>query len=243
MPPRLSKLNLWKRHEERVCEVLAYALVLLQKRTNLIQDEDELNRELHFCLREANAYFSKQDRGVDTPFVYEARNQPSYHHNTKHSREDKRPDFQSGYVDHSERDPYKQDKFFCIECKRLGEPSSSNWILNENYIKNGIARFFDEGHGYGIEVESGAMVGYVESSDFDIIFQEVNNNLIKLLPELTEINFESSAWSSSECNVLVHTFDRTFPISPFLLNHFWIDLRGKLQSKTNVSGIPLEQNT
>lgn len=230
MRPRLSQLDLWKRHEERVCEVLAYALTLLQNKLDLIQDEDKLNRELHFCLREANDYYYKQGRGVDTPFIYEAQNQPSRHHRRKKAtREDKRPDFQTGFVDHSEYDPQKKDKFFCIECKRLGKASSRKWILNENYVNNGIARFIEEQHGYAFEVESGAMVGYVESSDFDNILLEVNAALIAFEPTLLEIQSSNSIWSSVECNLLEHTFKRSFPSFSFVLKHFWIDLRGKLK--------------
>src|SRR5690606_8733208 len=117
MQPRLSKLNLWKRHEERVCEVLAHALVLLQNKSGLIQDEDELNRELFFCLREANAYFYAQGRGVENTLDYDSKNQPSSLHSRKAPREDKRPDFQWGFRDPSEQDPQKQEKPFCIECK------------------------------------------------------------------------------------------------------------------------------
>lgn len=146
MPPCLTKLGLWKRHEERVCEVLAHALILLQKKTDLIQDEDKLNRQLHFCLQEANKYLYAQGRGLDNPFYSEARNQPSSYHDEKHEREDKRPDLQNSFVDHSEPNPFKQNKSFCIECKRLGDPTSPSWILNNNYVNNGIARFIKEQH-------------------------------------------------------------------------------------------------
>ena len=61
MPLRLSKIDLWKRHEERVCEVIVEALIPLQKRIHLIQNEDALNRELLFCLREANIQITDVD--------------------------------------------------------------------------------------------------------------------------------------------------------------------------------------
>jgi hypothetical protein len=232
MQPRLSKLNLWKRHEERVCEVLAHALVLLQNKSGLIQDEDELNRELFFCLREANAYFYAQGRGVENTLDYDSKNQPSSLHSRKAPREDKRPDFQWGFRDPSEQDPQKQEKHFCIECKRLGNAPNPKWVLNENYVNNGIARFLEETHGYAFEVESGAMVGYIESSDFDDILSEVNVALIAFQSTLLQIQPSNSIWSSTESNPLEHIFDRSFPISPFTLKHFWIDLRGKLSPKS-----------
>lgn len=231
MQPRLSKLNLWKRHEERVCEVLAHALILLQSKAGLVQDEDALNRELFFCLREVNAYFYAVGRGVENTLDYDSKNQPSSLHSKKNPREDKRPDFQWGFRDNTEQDPQKQKKHFCIECKRLGQPSSPRWILNENYVNNGIARFLEEQHGYAFEVESGAMVGYVESSDFDDILSEVNATLIRFQPTLLEIQPPNTIWSAIDCNLLEHIFDRSFPISPFSLKHFWIDLRGKITPK------------
>jgi hypothetical protein len=232
MQPRLSTRNIWKRYEECICEILAYALILLQNNSGLIRDENELNRKLYYCLKEANAHYRKLGRGVDTPFMYEARNQPSRRHRrNKAPRENMRPDFQSGFIDHSEPDPQKQDKFFCIECKRLGDPPSSRYILNENYVKKGIARFIEKQHGYAFEVESGAMVGYIESSDFDVVLSEVNTALIAFQPTLLQIRPSNSIWSSTESNLLEHTFERPFPISPFALKHFWIDLRGKLTPK------------
>lgn len=242
MPPRLSQINFWKNHEERVCEVIAYALVLLQKRDNLIQNEDTLNREFFFCLREANNHMVRQGKGLSTPFYYEARNQPSaIHNNEKREREDKRPDFQNGFVDHSESDPEKQDKHFCVECKRLGDAPSKSWQINRNYILNGVTRFLTIEHGYGLDVESGAMIGYVESSSFEIILKEVNITLNEINPNLPSLPSDLK-WDDNNANLLEHTLTRDFPISPFKLCHFWVDLRGRLKpapskTKSNKSSI------
>lgn len=248
MQPRLSKLNLWKRHEERVCEVLTHALILLQNRSGLIQDEDDLNRQLYFCLREANAHFYALGRGVENTIdPPDSRNPPSLSHIKKHPREDKRPDFQWGFLDSSEQDPQKQEKRFCIECKRLGTPPSPKWILNENYVNNGIARFLEETHGYAFEVESSAMVGYVESSDFDIILSDVNTALTAFQSTLLQLQPLNIIWASTEINPLEHTFERPFPISPFTLKHFWIDLRGKVspqpRKKRNSTKKPESKNS
>lgn len=242
MPPRLSDLNLWKRHQERVCEVLEYALILLSQKPNLIQDEDSLNRELHGCLREANAYLYKMGKGLDTQFYLESRNQPSADHSEKHGRENKRPDLQNGLVDHNEFDPRKQNKNFAIECKRLGMPLSSNWRLNENYVNHGISRFVSEEHEYGRDVDSGAMVGYVESSDFDHILGEVNTTLNVVHSAQAPLELQND-WDSSDAKILEHSLQRVFPVSPFALKHFWIDLRGKLVPLTAKSSNELETDS
>jgi len=203
------------------------------EKPGLIQDEDELNRELYFCLLEANRYYYELGQGIDSPPTYDAKNQPSDVHKRKAPREEKRPDFQWGYIDNNESDPRKSSKLFCIECKRLGQ-AISNWILNENYVNHGILRFVSEEHSYALDVESGAMVGYIESLDFDLILHEVNETLSKLSPQLPEINSDSNGWKKDECNILQQRFERSFPITPFELKHLWIDLRGKISFPAKV---------
>jgi len=65
---------------------------------------------------------------------------------------------------------------FHVECKRLGSPTSANWILNENYVKNGIKRFDCELHEYGKRAPSGMMVGYIISMSPEKILDEVNTH-------------------------------------------------------------------
>ncbi len=43
--PRISRLSIWERHEQRVVEVLLTALSILQSRVSLAQSEVDLNRE------------------------------------------------------------------------------------------------------------------------------------------------------------------------------------------------------
>lgn len=72
------------------------------------------------------------------------------------------------------------------------------------------------------------MVGYVETSDFDVILKEVNTSLSIIQPKLLKKGSQDAVWTSTECNLLENTFDRPFPVSPFTLRHLWIDLRGKI---------------
>jgi hypothetical protein len=52
--PHISRLNIWESHESRVIEVLLAALAILQSKVGLAQSEIDLNRELYFCLLEAD---------------------------------------------------------------------------------------------------------------------------------------------------------------------------------------------
>ena len=80
---------------------------------------------------------------IDSPLVYEARNQPDADDEVRTSREDKRPDFMWGIYDHQEQDPDKSVKFYTLECERLGAAPIRNpaYELNVNYISKGIRRY------------------------------------------------------------------------------------------------------
>lgn len=127
--PNLFQLPSWERHEQRVIEIFLIALQKLLKCKSLPTIEDEINRKLLFLLRKSNYQLLKKDRGIEVPVTYESNNQPVSSDQIRVSRESKRPDFQWGLVDLIN----EKDLFFTIECKRLGYPSSTNWILNENY--------------------------------------------------------------------------------------------------------------
>jgi hypothetical protein len=138
--PRISKLNTWEKHEKRVLEVLEEALALLQTKSNLIQSETPLNRELYFCLIEANHKLWKMKRGFDHPPTSEAKNPPSPDDEYHTPREDKIPDFLWGFQDHlGIEDPRRQARYYTIECKRLGKPTRSDWVLNTNYVQREYA--------------------------------------------------------------------------------------------------------
>ena len=61
-----------------------------------------------------------------------------------------------------------------MECKKIGSPTSSSWILNENYIVNGSKRFDSSIHEYGKRASSGLMIGYKISMSHRAILREVN---------------------------------------------------------------------
>lgn len=217
--PQLLSLRLWVRCETRCLSILVRALSVLRESQSLPETETDLNRLFYFCLLKASRELYPESELAPTS---ECNNQPDPDDEARAKREQKRPDFQWIYLDRYEADPQRSSKQFVVECKRLGNPPRSNWVLNANYVNHGIKRFRDPDWGYAKRFPSGAMVGYWQTMDggqvLDEINQESHNNS---LPDLTLIG----AWTIGGVSNLAHTFDRPFEISPFTLRHLWIDLR------------------
>lgn len=228
--PRISQVSLWKNHEKRVVEVLVLALLLLREKTDLILskvNEEALNTELYFCLIEANKLLRAQNigKGFAYPPVAEGRNPPHTEDKLDSPRKKKIPDFYWGYIDHLEFDPRKSARNFYIECKRLGKPLQREKILTTLYIQNGVKRFITEEHAYAKGEESSAMVGYVQNMTLIAIFDEVNVAARSNANEpITLLNLKGE-WQEQGVSKLEHVLERKFSISPFRLNHFWVDLR------------------
>lgn len=217
--PQLSELPLWERHEARVLAILREALDLLRTRWPA-GGEPALNRELFMCILDVNR--RNQEAGNDHWFdyapAYEARNPPAP--DTEDSASEKKiPDFYWGYLDHQEPDPRRSSRNFVIECKRLGEPSAAGWEFNLHYVDDGARRFFDPDWRYGKDVESGAIVGYIESMDSDAIVDEVN--IAAAAAGLSAI--VRNGPPAPPLHHLEHTFHRTFQVTPFRLVHLWIE--------------------
>ncbi len=216
----------WEDHERRVLRVLEWALKLLSTEDDLDLREDSLNRRLLRCIRTANFQLNKKNEGVVHPVMYEANNQPDADDEERARREDKRPDFQWGITDQSEEDPLRQDKYYVIECKRLGTPLRQDWVFNENYVQHGILRFVHPDHGYGKSAPSGAMIGYVRSMTSEEILDEVNGYAGKA--KLSSITLSDSGWVDKGVSLLDQELDRPkVPPTPFSLRHLWVDLRQK----------------
>jgi hypothetical protein len=225
--PLLSHLNLWKRHELRVLAVLEQALSILCAKTNLPRSEIELNRELYFCLLIANENLWKMRvGGFDHPPTSESKNQPDIDDDARAKRENKIPDFHWAFIDHAADDPRRGAHDFIIECKRLGSPPRSDWVLNENYVQNGIMRFVRPEHGYAKNEASGAMVGYIESMQPDEILTEVN--AAALTAEVAAIPYPQAGWQIDGVSHLEHQAGRLPPESTLALRHLWVDLRRRV---------------
>lgn len=224
--PEISGVQIWWNHERRVLRIFERALELLRAENDLNVCEDSLNRRLYRCIKKANAKLLKQNEGVESPVMYEANNQPDADDEQRAQREDKQPDFQWGLTDQSEEDPLRQDKYFVIECKRLGEPVRKSWVFNKNYVERGILRFVCAEHGYGRSAPSGAMVGYIRSMTSQDILNEVNGHATRA--SLHGVILSGDGWVDKGVTRLEQQLDRPkVPPTPFSLRHLWVDLRQK----------------
>lgn len=224
MRPRLSALDLWQRHEERVLKILGLALEKLRCKQALPEAEDPINRELCFCIRSANHELQRNGRGIYSTVMYEARNQPLAEDEGQPKRELKRPDFQWGFVNSLEPNPDLADMFYTIECKRLGKPKRRDRVFNANYIIKGICRFRDADYGYGKGTSSGAMIGYVQSMELGGILSEVNATAKQ--ENIPILRLSSKGWQKGKTSRLDHALSRPkVPPTPFELRHLWVDLR------------------
>ena len=223
--PHLSKIDSWANFETRILKVFILALEILRcKESDLTKEnEDKLNYELYFCMLEAVRKLGGEDSGINSPPVYECINQPLEDEEHLDISRKKRPDFQWGYINHSEPDPRKSAKHYYIECKRLGTPTRSSWVFNQNYISNGVLRFVKQEWKYGRASSSGTMIGYIQSMKPKEILakvnQEAHNN------NITEIQLNPEGWKKNSVSRLDHEFDRQVLPTPFKLRHFWVDLR------------------
>lgn len=227
-----SPEDLWNNIEERILEVLSLALMMLQKESSLPSEERDINPKFCVKLHKANYDLWNKGRGLFSAPFCEAQNQPLTEEDINSQHINKRPDIQWGITNHNEEDYQKAYKFYAIECKRLGEPPSDSWILNENYINKGILRFIKKEHSYGKFTSSGAMVGYIQSMELDDILKEVNSYL--QAESIAEIVLPASGWYKNGVSRLEQCLERKEVLpSPFNLRHLWVDLRNHYYGKNN----------
>lgn len=217
--PRIRSIQLWRTREAKCLSIIESALQLLRQKSEFPVSEIELSRQFYFCLLRASRELYPDDEIAP---VTECSNQPDPDDEARARREQKRPDFQWIYLDRYEANPERSSRQFVLECKRLGEPPRSDWVLNLNYINHGIARFREPDWAYGKLAASGAMIGYMQSMEPADVFLAVNAECRgKTFPDLNQVK----AWVLGGTARFEHLFDRPFDITPFTLHHFWIDLR------------------
>jgi hypothetical protein len=217
--PSLKSRNFWAKREAKCLVILEQALLSLRKESNLPEAEVELNRRLYFCLLQASRKLYPSETVAP---VQECNNQSDVDDKARATREQKRPDFQWIYLDKYEPDPNRCSKQFVVECKRLGCPPRTDWVLNANYVNHGVRRFKDEQWAYAKRFPTGAMVGYCQNMELDEILTEVTSEARKhLIPDMTLIG----KWKARAVSQLEHSLDRVFAVSPFKLCHLWVDLR------------------
>lgn len=96
-------------------------------------------------------------------------------------------------------------------------------VLNENYVRQGIVRFRNAGHGYGQSCVSGTMIGYVQNTSLERVLREVNETAAQ--EAVPDIELHAEGWREQDVSRLEHCFDRDIRPSPFRLTHLWLDLR------------------
>lgn len=202
-----------------VLEVFHYALLCLVGEPQLPEKEDELNWKLLFAVKRENQRLLREGRGSSSLILLECSNQPIQNGEVRAARESKRPDFTCGFVD----GVAGRDMFFVVECKRLGCPTSPSWILNQNYITNGVRRFVDPDWGYGADAASGGMVGYLQTMNGVDTLEDVNNTA--QTEQLPLILLQDAVWAERGVTNLMQTLQRSFSESPFCLVHMWVDVR------------------
>ncbi|MBF8254377.1 MAG: hypothetical protein HW373_1072 [Deltaproteobacteria bacterium] len=218
--PSLLSRSLWTKRTARFLAILERALQLLGCQTALGSAEVALNRRLYWCLLEASRGLYPAEDCAPSP---ECNNQPDPDDQVRAKREDKRPDFQWIFLDRYESDLHRSSKQFVVECKRLGVPQRADWILNANYIEHGVWRFVAPEWSYAKRFPSAAMVGYWQSMQADDVLREVNAAAGKR--GVSTLKLQREGWPTRGVSKLEHRFNRPFPVSPFFLRHFWVDLR------------------
>lgn len=176
--------------------------------------EPELNLELYWCaLRETSR---REKEGLSQPAQLPVREAPAVVTPATATATSSRkiPDLQWTYVDQYESDPAAAIRAFVVECKRLGKPA-----LNRAYVTQGIARFVDPHWAYGLGVSSAAMVGYVQSRPVADVLVEVNRAASAHQPAVAALMGPVGEVGLQQ---LAHVLTRTFPTSPFGLDHIWL---------------------
>lgn len=222
----ISDISFWENYKQKVFLVIREALAILVQKTNLpeveqsTQKKHSLNRELYKCIRSVCNHDAALIYHLP---VYEGKNPPGQSV-TPADSESKIPDFYWHISNHLADDDEAELRFV-VECKRLGSPSSSDWIFNENYVLNGIYRFLTDSHEYGKGDEEGGMIGYVQSMTFADILKDVNQAICQSPISITEVLSPADGWVENGISELEQVLERPFPISPFRLFHFWVDIR------------------
>lgn len=220
--------KLWNRHVLIYSEVFSTALQELSKSSSISGDEDAISEILCSILSRVSYKIGKsRNHELQTPF-WEAPIQPVIENELKGGKIRKRPDFTCKLINPWATSHEKYERSLHIECKLLGLPTSATWILNENYVKNGIKRFDSKIHEYGKRADSGMMIGYIISMTPEEIESEVNFYQKKHIPEFTQINFLFDTVPLFRTRQEIKR--KKVKPSLFELFHLWVDLRNSYKS-------------
>ena len=210
-------LPLWPRHEQRVLAVLRGALRRLHAGGVQGRYETDLTDDLLGCMLEENKHIRESGGDyIESPPHREGLNPltpaPG---NTSSGR--KQPDLQWAIIDPDAPQARFSVRSLAIECKRLGNPAPEGQGLNGRYVREGVRRFEHPDWQYGRDTPTGAMVGYIQSSQPAVVLASVNRTLGREgFPALKRVSQRGRLPIETD-----HSFDRSFAVSPFRLIHLW----------------------
>jgi len=214
---------LWERHETLYVGVFIMALRRLSENGCDATREDDISEQLcpllnEICYEEGR----KCNSEIRTP-DWDKPIQPVDRSELKGGKTKKRPDFTCKLVNTFADGADDHEIPFHVECKLLGARTSHNWILNKNYVTEGIKRFDSKSHAYGKIAFSGMMLGYMMSMTPDQILKEVNTYQEKHCVDNPAVEFESIREGIRQYGQRL----RRKNVDPreFTLIHLWADLR------------------
>jgi hypothetical protein len=218
---------LWQQHELLYLTLFSTALNELADKSQLSGDEDAVSEKLCQILRSVCFNFAhSQNKEIRTP-SWEPPIPPVSEDELKGGKIRKRPDFTCNCYNSFASSAEEHEISFHIECKLLGNPTSQTWILNKNYVTNGIKRFDSIEHEYGKRATSGLMIGYIIDMSPGTILDEVNNYQKTECPRNHAIAF---TFTQEHVNTTHQILNRTTVMPEnFKLTHMWADLRHNYQ--------------
>jgi len=218
-----SFIFLWNRHVKLYLDMFSLALKELAEWDSVSGDEDAISETLIIILRRVCFNINRSGNREVRPPIWEAPIQPVSGEELKGGKTRKRPDFTCNCFNPWADSPEEQEISFHVECKRLGGPTSPSWILNKNYVIDGIKRFDCKTHEYGKRAPSGMMIGYIISMTPKEIEAEVNGYQKEYVPGYADITFISDAAPLFQAHQEIER--RSVYPEKFELIHLWVDLR------------------
>ncbi|HAO20088.1 MAG TPA: hypothetical protein DCQ37_06100 [Desulfobacteraceae bacterium] len=225
----LSLAELWKQHETLYVYIFSIALTQLTKRNCLLNDEDKISEKLcpilnDVCFEESQKRKKNQQKDCEIRRPeWQGPIPPVTDNELKGGKANKRPDFMCKYYNTDASCSEDYEISLHIECKLLGNPTSKNWILNKEYVIDGIKRFDSKSHEYGKRAFSGLMIGYIISMKPEQIVNEVNDHQQKQFPDNPLLSFQFDNPPVFKENQQLNR--KNVKPSSFQLIHLWVDLR------------------
>ncbi len=215
--------SLWARHKQIYLSVFSMALMKLAEMDAISGNEDAISERLCIFLNNVCYTISKsRDQEIATPY-WEGPISPVTEDELKGGKVRKRPDFTCKCLNPWADLPEHFEISLHVECKLLGNPTSASWVLNKNYVVDGIKRFDSKTHKYGKRASSGIMIGYIISMTPEKIETEVNKYQEELLPENPDLIFTVGSTPLNQAHQVINR--RHIEPVHFELFHLWIDIR------------------